>query len=74
MVTIIKGPTKTGRKEFTCLRCGAIFQADEWDYEFWNPDGVWGYRIPCPICKDNLWRYKKSSGYYEGVRDVEDEK
>lgn len=71
MITIIKDSDHSKRKEFTCLRCGCIFQADEWDYEFWNPNGDWGYRIACPICKDNPWRhYNKYAKQYEGVKDV----
>lgn len=71
MITIIKEPDHSKRKEFTCFRCGCVFQADEWDYEFWNPNTEWSYRIKCPICKDNTWRkYNYRTKQYEGVRDV----
>lgn len=71
MITIIKEPDHSKRKEFTCRRCHCIFQADEWDYEFWNPNGDWAYRIECPICKDNFWRYYDvCAKQYMGVRDV----
>ena len=61
MIKIISGPTKNERKEFTCKQCGTVFQADKWDYEFWNPNLEWGYRIPCPTCGDKSWhkRLKK---------------
>lgn len=72
MITIIKEPDHSRRKEFTCLRCHCVFQADEWDYEFWNPNGDWAYRIKCPICGDSPWRtYNYRTKQYEGVRDVE---
>ena len=71
MITIIKEPNHLKRKEFTCLRCGCIFQADEWDYEFWNPNGDWAYRIECPVCKDKPWRhYDIHTQQYERVKDV----
>lgn len=78
MIEIISGPTKRDRKEFTCFRCGTIYQADKWDYEFWDPNGNQGYRCACPTCGDNTWhrqtkkdRYGESIGPYEGVKDVE---
>ena len=71
MITIIKDADHTERKEFTCFNCGCIFQADKWDYEHWNPNGVWGYRIACPICGDNSWhQYNERLRKYDGVRDV----
>ena len=71
MITIIKNADHTGRKEFTCFNCGCIFQADKWDYEYWNPNGVWGYRIACPICGDDTWhKYNERLRKYNGVRDV----
>lgn len=73
MITIIKEPDHSKRKEFTCFKCGCIFQADEWDYEFWNPNGDWAYRIECPICKDNPWRnYNIYAKQYIGVKDVKE--
>lgn len=71
MITIIKDADHTERKEFTCFNCGCVFQADKWDYEIWNPNGTWAYRIACPICKDYRWRkYNKHLKKYNGVRDV----
>lgn len=73
MVEIVTGPTDNKRKEFTCFNCGTIYRADKWDYEFWDPNGNWGYRCPCPICKDNSWHYQTDdplSIQYKGVKDV----
>ena len=71
MITIIKDADRTERKEFTCFNCGCIFQADKWDYVYWNPNGVWSYYIACPICGDDTWHgYNERLRKYDGVRDV----
>ena len=71
MIEVIKGPTNRGRKEFTCFKCGCIYQADKWDYEYWNPDLEWGYRIACPVCGDSTWHKQDRYGKFIGVKDVE---
>lgn len=71
MVTIIKQPDPQDRKEFTCFKCGCVYQADKWDYEYENRNCEWGYRLKCPICKDNSWhKYSPYLKKYIGVRDV----
>ena len=77
MVEIINGPTKRERKEFTCFKCGTVYQADQWDYLYSNPNGKWGYQIPCPICGDNSWHFRLDRVYhswenpqYRNVKDV----
>ena len=65
MIEIISGPIKRNRKEFTCFNCGTIYQADKWNYEYWDPNGEWGYRIPCPVCGDKTWH--KEIGFYDKI-------
>ena len=81
MIEIINGPKadKRERKEFTCFNCGTVYQADKWDYEYWNPNCEWGYRIPCPVCGDKTWHKEiitnRGINYqrFEGVRDLKPE-
>ena len=87
MITIVEGPkaNKRERKEFTCFNCGTVYQADKWDYEYWNPNCEWGYRIPCPVCGDKTWHKEITTRYgmevidniiykgYRGVRDLKPE-
>ena len=73
MITIVEGPkaNKRERNEFTSFNGGTVYQADKRDYEYWNPNGIWGYRIACPICGDNTWhKYNERLRKYDGVREV----
>jgi hypothetical protein len=70
MIEIISQPTNRKRKEFTCFKCGCVYQADFWDYEFWNPNYEWGYRLACPVCKDDTWHKCDINGNAKGVKDV----
>lgn len=72
MITVIKDPDTSNRKEFTCFKCKCVYQADEWDYDYWNDvNGEWAYRVACPICGDRTWhKYNQYTRNYEGVKDV----